>query len=72
MYLRGTSCFVVCGADVDECAERLHSCDAQAETCRNTEGYYECDEKCDQGFAFSPVFRTCMGEAGRGKDNISF
>ncbi|XP_071519923.1 uncharacterized protein [Panulirus ornatus] len=48
--------------DVDECAEELHGCDPEEETCRNTAGAYECDVKCDEGFLFSHALQTCVDQ----------
>lgn len=48
--------------DVDECAEELHGCHRDDETCRNTAGAYECDIKCEEGFQLSPVLKSCVGE----------
>ncbi|XP_037784060.1 fibrillin-2-like isoform X6 [Penaeus monodon] len=48
--------------DVDECDENLHGCDPEKEQCRNTDGAYECDEKCDEGFQFSLALRTCVDQ----------
>lgn len=49
--------------DVDECAEELHGCHPEDETCRNTVGAYECDMACDEGFQFNLILRTCVGES---------
>ncbi|KAG0712253.1 Fibrillin-3 [Chionoecetes opilio] len=46
--------------DVDECAEELHGCHPQEESCRNTAGAYECDMACDEGFQFNIGLRTCV------------
>nr|XP_027216674.1 fibrillin-2-like isoform X4 [Penaeus vannamei] len=48
--------------DVDECDENLHGCEPEKEQCRNTDGAYECDEKCDEGFQFSLALRTCVDQ----------
>lgn len=48
--------------DVDECAEELHRCHPDKETCRNTAGAYECDKMCEEGFQFQPVLRSCVGK----------
>ncbi|XP_063889085.1 fibrillin-2-like isoform X3 [Scylla paramamosain] len=48
--------------DVDECAEELHGCHPEEETCRNTDGAYECDIACQEGFQFSLVLRTCVDQ----------
>jgi len=47
---------------VDECAEAIHSCLADVEQCRNTEGAYECDMKCGKGFMYSIGLGVCVGE----------
>ncbi|XP_011314655.1 fibrillin-2 [Fopius arisanus] len=46
--------------DVDECAEGLHGCLQEVETCRNTEGAYECDIQCRKGFTFSRNLGICI------------
>ncbi|XP_011707681.1 PREDICTED: fibrillin-1-like isoform X2 [Wasmannia auropunctata] len=46
--------------DVDECAEAIHSCLADVEQCRNTEGAYECDMKCGKGFTYSISLGVCV------------
>ncbi|KAL6257929.1 hypothetical protein P5V15_011528 [Pogonomyrmex californicus] len=46
--------------DVDECAEDIHSCLADVEQCRNTEGAYECDMKCGRGFTYSIGLGACI------------
>ncbi|XP_024879851.1 fibrillin-3-like [Temnothorax curvispinosus] len=46
--------------DVDECAEAIHSCLADVEQCRNTEGAYECDMKCGKGFTYSIGLGVCI------------
>lgn len=46
--------------DVDECAEKIHSCLEDTEKCRNTEGAYECDIKCDKGFIYSINLGICI------------
>lgn len=63
------TCFPLCFnpssaklTDVDECAEVLHGCHPEEETCRNTAGAYECDLVCEKGFQFSPALRSCVGE----------
>ncbi|XP_015191223.1 PREDICTED: fibrillin-2-like [Polistes dominula] len=45
--------------DVDECAERIHSC-LETEECRNIAGAYECDMKCHEGFVYSISFGSCI------------
>lgn len=47
--------------DVDECAEDLHGCLPEVESCRNTEGAYECDIQCRRGFVFSRNLGICIG-----------
>lgn len=49
-------------SDVDECAEEIHSCQTDVEECRNTEGAYECDVKCENGFEYSNSLDTCVGK----------
>ncbi|XP_034188272.2 uncharacterized protein LOC117607997 isoform X1 [Osmia lignaria lignaria] len=46
--------------DVDECAEAIHSCIEGTEQCRNTEGAYECDVKCTNGFIYNVNLGTCV------------
>ncbi|XP_006623621.1 fibrillin-1-like [Apis dorsata] len=46
--------------DVDECAEKIHSCLEDMEKCRNTEGAYECDIKCNEGFIYSVNLGICI------------
>ncbi|CAL8134912.1 unnamed protein product [Orchesella dallaii] len=46
--------------DVNECAEKLDSCDTNSETCRNTAGAYECDIQCRDGFRYDIRLRTCQ------------
>ncbi|XP_012149839.2 uncharacterized protein LOC100874867 [Megachile rotundata] len=46
--------------DVDECAEAIHSCIEGTEECRNTEGAYECDIKCEKGFIYNVNLGTCV------------
>ncbi|KYN31855.1 Fibrillin-3 [Trachymyrmex septentrionalis] len=46
--------------DVDECAEDIHSCVADVEQCRNTEGAYECDIKCGKGFTYNIGLGVCV------------
>jgi fibulin 1/2 len=53
---------LVRSSDVDECAEEIHSCLADVEQCRNTEGAYECDVKCEKGFKYSNSLDICVGE----------
>lgn len=53
---------LTCQSDVDECAEDIHSCLADVEECRNTEGAYECDMKCEKGFTYSISLGICVGE----------
>lgn len=48
--------------DVDECAEAIHSCVEGTEQCRNTEGAYECDVKCTNGFIYNVNLGTCVGK----------
>ncbi|XP_050690490.1 fibulin-2-like isoform X2 [Eriocheir sinensis] len=48
--------------DVDECAEELHGCHPDKETCRNTAGAYECDKMCEEGFQYQPVLRSCVDQ----------
>ena len=55
--------FSIVLTDVDECIEELHGCHPEEETCRNTAGAYECDVACEEGFQFSLVLRTCVGES---------
>lgn len=47
---------------MDECAEAIHSCQADVEQCRNIEGAYECDMKCGKGFTYSIGLGVCVGE----------
>ena len=47
--------------DVNECAEGIHSCFEGTEECRNIEGAYECDVKCDKGFTYNVNLGTCVG-----------
>lgn len=49
---------------MDECAEDIHSCVADVEQCRNTEGAYECDVKCGKGFTYNKKIGlgVCVGE----------
>lgn len=47
---------------MDECAEAIHSCLAGVEECRNTDGAYECDMKCENGFTYNIRLGTCVGE----------
>ena len=49
-------------ADVNECVERLDSCDRNAEVCRNTNGAYECDAQCPVGFRYDIRLRLCQGQ----------
>lgn len=46
---------------MDECKERLDSCDRNSETCRNTAGAYECDIQCREGFRYDIRLRSCQG-----------
>ncbi|XP_076668059.1 uncharacterized protein LOC143368830 isoform X1 [Andrena cerasifolii] len=46
--------------DVDECAEGIHSCVEGTEVCRNIEGAYECDVKCEKGFIYNINLGTCV------------
>ncbi|XP_048511324.1 fibrillin-1 isoform X2 [Athalia rosae] len=46
--------------DVDECAEGIHGCSDDTEVCRNTDGAYECDLKCETGFAFNVNVGSCV------------
>ncbi|CAG7729741.1 unnamed protein product [Allacma fusca] len=46
--------------DVNECSERLDSCDRNSEVCRNTAGAYECDAKCSAGFRYDIHLRNCQ------------
>ncbi|CAL4183931.1 unnamed protein product, partial [Meganyctiphanes norvegica] len=46
--------------DVNECAEGLHVCEPESESCRNTVGAYECDVTCDEGFGYSSLINTCV------------
>lgn len=47
--------------DVNECVEGIHSCLEGTEECRNIDGAYECDVKCDEGFIYSVNLGTCIG-----------
>lgn len=49
-------------SDVDECAENIHSCLTDVEQCRNIEGAYECDMKCEKGFTYNIGLGACVGE----------
>lgn len=42
--------------------EAIHSCLADVEQCRNTEGAYECDIKCEEGFTYSIGLGVCVGK----------
>lgn len=53
---------LVCQSDVDECAEAIHSCLADVEECRNTDGAYECDTKCEKGFTYNIGLGICVGK----------
>ena len=46
---------------MNECAEGIHSCFEGTEECRNIEGAYECDVKCDKGFTYNVNLGTCVG-----------
>ncbi|XP_017892365.1 fibrillin-1-like [Ceratina calcarata] len=48
--------------DVNECEEQIDSCVNATETCRNTEGAYECDIKCEQGFVYNANLAACIGD----------
>ena len=54
--------------DVDECVEKLDSCDETSETCRNTAGAYECDIQCGEGYRYDTRLRSCQGEFKLMKD----
>lgn len=58
-------------SDVDECAEEIHSCQTDVEECRNTEGAYECDVKCENGFEYSNSLDTCVGKCSRSSPKVS-
>ena len=49
--------------DVDECDEKIDGCTPETEVCRNTLGGYECDIRCRDGFDYSIVTRSCIGES---------
>ncbi|XP_033310494.1 fibrillin-1-like isoform X1 [Bombus bifarius] len=46
--------------DVNECVEGIHSCLEGTEECRNIDGAYECDVKCDEGFIYSVNLGACI------------
>jgi len=56
--------------DVDECAEKIHSC-VEPEECLNTIGAYECvssdgqdnqNDDCGQGLEFNATLGSCVGK----------
>lgn len=55
-------------ADVDECAEKIHSC-LDSEECLNTIGAYECvspdgqknQDDCGEGLEFNATIGFCVG-----------
>ncbi|CAG0918165.1 unnamed protein product [Notodromas monacha] len=46
--------------DVDECSEQLDNCKPVSETCKNTQGAYECELICPPGLRFNIISASCM------------
>lgn len=51
-------------ADIDECEEKIHTCDTQNERCFNNEGSYRClarARECAQGHRYNKARQECEG-----------
>ena len=53
-------CPCVFSLDIDECAENEQICEANAGSCVNTVGGYEC--RCQNGYQFDNSRRICVGK----------
>lgn len=54
--------FLILREDIDECLENTHKCIAETETCKNLDGSFECEIKCDTGYMYSGFYAACLGK----------
>ena len=56
-------------ADIDECAEGLHNCSRQSQSCVNGVGNFRCVDRepdCHFGYRYDPLVRRCEGNVPLG------